>query len=383
MASALSSVVLAPATRGSAQPEISASGRPSLVRVCYLNTWAGPLESASAYLERLPELDLTARISDARDDALLRKARLDCDWYGENLRCFDNLEAESLEFLPAMVCGPAGLLELVRAPTDQYEERWLTVMAHQPQTLGALAGKVFGLLRQSGVRILFYAFDEASRFMPCFREIAPHLDVLIHDESPLEPKGEAALRPECLRIHRSWGANLVPFAAPFNETPEAKILFLGSQLGLTDHRRRQIDFLQRRFKDRFVASHDHSVSVADRFSLNRYKVGLCPEGRKFTTPAMGRTHTDRPFWSGCLGLVPVSEDSVSGGRLDELAAANLILRYPHGDLEKLAEVCERALEMPNDERRRIYDHFNRYETVGTVVADAIAATRAAATARPS
>jgi hypothetical protein len=28
--------------------------------------------------------------------------------------------------------------------------------------------------------------------------------------------------------------------------------------------------------------------------------------------------------------------------------------------------------MPNDERRRIYEHFNRHETVGTVVAEAIA-----------
>ena len=50
----------------------------------------------------------------------------------------------------------------------------------------------------------------------------------------------------------------------------------------------------------------------------------------------------------------------------------LIVRYPHGDLDALAAACERALAMPVEERRRIYDHFNRHETVGTVVAEAIA-----------
>jgi hypothetical protein len=102
-------------------------------------------------------------------------------------------------------------------------------------------------------------------------------------------------------------------------------------------------------------------------------VSVCPEGRKFTTPAMSASHTDRPFWSGCLGLVPVSEDSRSGGRLEELHQAGKILRYPHGDLEELAHACERALAMSVAERRAIYNYFNRHETVGTVVADAIAA----------
>jgi hypothetical protein len=223
------------------------------------------------------------------------------------------------------------------------------------------------------VRILYYAFDEASRRMPCFAEIAPHLDVLIHDEAPLAEAGGAALRPDCRAIHRSWVANVVPLAAPFNETPEERILFLGSQLGLTPHRRRQIDHLRTVFKDRFIASTDHSVSVDDRYSLNRYKVGFCPEGRMFATPGMARTHTDRPFWSGCLGLVPVSEDSRQGGRLEELAREDLIVRYAHGDLQALTEACERALAMPAADRRRIYEHFNRHETVGAVVAEAIAA----------
>jgi hypothetical protein len=246
-------------------------------------------------------------------------------------------------------------------------------MAHQPQVLGGLAGKAFELLARGGVRHCYYAFDDASREMPCFNLIAPHLDISIHDEAPLANAGRTALKATCLNIHRSWVANVVPFAVPFNDEPEDKILFLGSQLGLTPHRQRQIDFLKKKFKDRFVCFSDHSVSVADRNALNRFKVGFCPEGRKFTTPAMARTHTDRPFWSGCLGLVPVSEDSKAGGRLQELHEQNLILRYRHSDLKSLAAQCERALAMGNDERRRIYEHFNRHETVGTVVAEAIAA----------
>jgi hypothetical protein len=343
------------------------------IRLSYINAWAAGLEPARTYIERVPGLDLQMHVANASDPHLLRKARLDCDWYCENARCFAALAQTGVDFLPALVCGPASLVNFVKLPRNESEERWLIVMAHQPQALGPVAGKVFALLRRAGVRILFYAFDEASRFMPCFREIAPHLDVLIHDEAPLDPAGEKALRPDCVRIHRSWVANVVPFAAPFNEAPEEKILFLGSQLGLTDHRKRQIAHLQKVFKDRFVAIHDHSVSVADRYSLNRYKVSVCPEGRKFTTPGMSRTHTDRPFWSGCLGMVPVSEDSKQGGRLEELGSKGLIVRYPHGDLKVLTEACERSLAMGNDERRRIYEHFNRHETIGTVVADAIAA----------
>ena len=59
---------------------------------------------------------------------------------------------------------------------------------------------------------------------------------------------------------------------------------------------------------------------------------------------MSQTHTDRPFWCVGLGMVPVSENSKAGNCLDELAAENLILRYPHGDLDALADACERALE---------------------------------------
>lgn len=324
-------------------------------------------------------MDLVPLVSAPNDRELLIKARLDCDWYGENIRCVAEMNHPAIALLPAWVCGVAGVLELTQRPWEPDEERWLMTIAHTPQALGSAAGRVFAFLNAHGVRHLLYAFDEASRFLPCFNEIAPHLDVLIHDEVPLAEAGRTRLRPDCTTIHRSWVANLRPFAVPFNEKPEAKIVFLGSQLGLTPHRQRQIDFLRQMFKDRFVPFYDHSVSVADRDKLNCYKVGLCPEGRKFTTPAMAKTHTDRPFWSGCLGLVPVSEDSKRGGRLEELHRAELILRYPHGDLKALAEKCEKALAMPTEQRRRTYEYFNSNETVGTVVANAIAATKA----RPS
>lgn len=341
------------------------------VRVCYFNAWAARLEDAETYAARVPAIDLRPLVAAPDDPALLCKARLDCDWYGENTRCFAGLRHAEVDFLPAWVCGPAGLLELARAPREPGEERWLVTMGHQPQALGAAAGKVFALLARAGVRHLFYAFDEASRCMANFNAIAPYLSVLIHDEAPLAEAGQALLPPSCRTLHRSWVANVRPGEFPFCEEPERKIIFLGSQLGLTPHRRRQIEFLQEKLRDRFIASHDHSVAVAARGSLGRYQAAFCPEGRKFTTPAMSRTHTDRPFWSGCLGLVPISEDSRAGGRLEELHQAGLILRYPHADLAALHAACERALDLSAAERRRIHDHFNRHETVGTVVADAI------------
>ncbi len=346
------------------------------VRLCYFNTWAQGLELAASYLARLPALDLGPLVADRRDPALLAKARLDCDWYGENARAFAAMAHDEIEFLPAWVTGINGVLELATAPRVAGEERWLIVMAHQPQAMKGLAGKLLAFLRKSGVRVLFYAFDEASRAMPCFPEIAPHLDVLIHDESPLEASGAALLRPECRTLHHSWVANTLPWATPFIEHPEERIVFLGSELGLTPHRQRQIVFLKNRFGDRFTAIHDHSVPVGERHTLaQRFKVSLCPEGRKFATPAMSLTHTDRPFWSGCLGLVPVSEDSATGGRLEALHGDDLIVRYPHGALPELAAACEHALAASVTDRRRIYDHFNRHETVGTVVAEAIFSAR--------
>ncbi len=343
------------------------------VRLCYFNTWAKELEEAASYIARVPTIDLTKLVTIPQDPVLLAKARLDCDWYGENTRCFAAVTHPDIEFLPAWVCGREGVLDLARVPREAGEERWLVTMGQQPEQLGPMAPKVFTFLAKVGVRHLFYAFDEASRTMPCFGAIAPYLDVLIHDEAPLAP---APLRADCVTLHRSWVANLVPFAAPFCAEPEERIVFLGSQLGLTPHRQRQVAYLRERFGDRFFAISDHSLSVADRVSLaSRAKVSVCPEGRKFATPAMAQTHTDRPFWSGCLGLVPVSEDSAKGGRLEELHRANLIRRYPHDDLAALGEACERALAATAEERRRIYDHFNSHETIGPVAIAAVAQTQ--------
>jgi hypothetical protein len=345
---------------------------PRRIRICYFNNWAARLEPAVAYLARVPAMDLRPLVTNPLNPDLLRKARLDCDWYAANTRCFAAMAHDGVEFLPAWITGKPGILDVATAPREPGEERWLVTMAHQPQALGDLAGKVFALLAKSGVRHLFYAFDEASRSMRCFNDIAPHLNVLIHDEFPLAAEGQARLQSSCDTRHRSWVANFAPGEAHFNEVPEEKIYFLGSQLGLTPHRQRQLDFLRGRFKDRFVASHDHSLPVDARVTLNRFKVGLCPEGRMFATPAMSATHTDRPFWSGCLGMVPVSEDSRTGGRLEDLHAEGLIVRYRHGDLKSLAEACECALAMSTAERHLIYEHFNAHETVGAVVAKALA-----------
>jgi hypothetical protein len=341
------------------------------VRVIHFCPWAGRLQDGGAFLHALPQFDVRPRVSNPWDPALLQMARLDCDWHGENVRAFAAMHHDGLEFLPLQTVGVAGALDALVTPVGPHEERWLVISGQHPQMLGASAERLLAAYEQHGIRILYYAFDEAGRTMPCFSAIAPHLSVLIHDEAPLAPAARSALRPGCLALHRSWVANLVPFAAPFCEEPEERILFLGSKLGLTPHRQRQIDYLQGRFRDRFTAICDHSLPVSQRLGLGRHKVGFCPEGRKFGVAAMGRTHTDRPFWSGCLGMVPVSEDSRPGGRLEELHRAGLIRRYPHGDLRALGEACERALAAPVEARRRIYEHFNRCETVGTVVAEAI------------
>lgn len=343
------------------------------MRVFLYSPWATSLCTAANHLSAgAPEFvpDAAAML---REPGLVNMARLDRAWYAENVRCIHASFGENGGG-EVDVFGLPGLADLLTETTRRSDQRewWALFSGHQPQTLGAMAPQMLALLKQQRVRVAYYAFDEASRTMPGFAAVAPYLDVLIHDEDPLEEKVRAALRPECVRIHRSWVANVVPFAIPFNDSPEEKIVFLGSEVGLTAHRQRQIEFLRAKFKDRFCAIHDHSLPVAERHSLNRYKVSLCPEGRHFTTPAMAGTHTDRPFWSGCMGLVPVAEDSKSGGRLEELHEQGLIVRYPHGNLKALGDGCAQALAATVGERRRIYDHFNRHETIGTVVADAIA-----------
>ena len=344
------------------------------VRLFVFSPWAGRLQDGAEYLRELPALDVAKRVTNPADAALVQMARLDCDWHGENVRAFGAAAAADLEFLPVQAVGKAGLADLLVATKPEDEEWWLVLTGQHPQMMVGMIGKVIQHLSAHGVRTLYYAFDDASRTMPAFSEIARHLAVLIHDEFPIAPSIHAQLSPACRQIHRSWVANLVPFASPFVEQPEKKIIFLGSRLGLTAHRQRQIDFLGKKFSDRFTAICDHSLSVGERTNLSRFQVGLCPEGRKFTTASMRLTHTDRPFWAGTLGLVPVSEDSRPGGRLEELHRAGLIMRYPHGDLKKLGEICEQALECSVELRRKIYEHFNRHEAIGAVVSAAIKST---------
>jgi hypothetical protein len=361
----------APAQEIFSTENISRSTAKRRVRLFVFSPWAGRLQEGAEYLREVPALDVARRVSNPADAALVQMARLDCDWHGENVRALGAAAADALEFLPVQAIGQPGLADLLAATKPADEEWWLVLTGQHPQKLVGMVGKVIQLLARRGVRTLYYAFDDASRTMPAFSEIARHLAVLIHDEHPLAAPMQALLSPDCGQIHRSWVANLVPFASHFVEAPEKKIIFLGSRLGLTAHRQRQIEFLGKKFRDKFTAICDHSLSVAGRTGLSRYQVGLCPEGRKFTTGPMSQTHTDRPFWAGTLGLVPVSEDSQGGGRLEALHQAGLILRYPHGDLPALGQRCEQALECGTELRRRIYDHFNRHETIGAVVAAAL------------
>jgi hypothetical protein len=345
------------------------------IRVFLFLPWADAMVDAAQFVEGLPAIDLPARVANPGDADLMRMARLDCDWHGETARAMAAMRHRARTFLPMRVVGVAGLSSFLAAAAKRPpgEAWWLVLTGRDPRLMGGTGGRLAGALRACGVRILWYGFDDVSRSVDNFGAIAPHLDWLIHDESPLAEAGRRVLAASCRTLHRSWVANVVPWEAQPVQAPEPKIVVLGSQMGLSPHRRRQMEFLKARFKDRFVAIYDHSVPVSDRAALARHQVSWCPEGRKFAGPTMSRTHTDRPFWSGCLGMVPVSEDSAFGGRLDELAEAGLILRYPHGDLNALAETCERALGVSSEERRRIYEHFNANETIGGVIATALAA----------
>src|SRR5476651_757272 len=93
-----------------AAPEFSRA-----VRLWIFCPWAGAPEPAAGYLARLPQTDLRARVSDAADARLLRMARLDCDWHGENVRCLAALRHPALEFRPAQVLGASGLADFVGA----------------------------------------------------------------------------------------------------------------------------------------------------------------------------------------------------------------------------------------------------------------------------
>lgn len=336
--------------------------------------WGSGLQDAAQHLATLSSRDLRDKVSDPGDPELLRMARLDCDWDAECVRSFAAMEHAGLEFQPGKIADIQGMLDFIQHGDFTDAVPWLILIDQVPGIVDQVVGKLLGHFRRRGGRILYWSYDEASRNMPCFAsEVAPHLSVLLHDESPLADEGAKALPRSCSRIHMSWVANVVPFSYPFHEEVEERIVFLGSKMGATPHRMEQIRQLGEHFKDRFSAIIDHSVPVAERGRFGSIKVHLCPEGRKFATPGMSLTHTDRPFWSGCMGQVPVVEDSKWGGRLQDLHEKGVIFRYPHGDTAAMIEACERALSAGVDARRRIYDYFNREGTVGPIVARLIAA----------
>ena len=341
--------------------------------IFYSPRWGSGLEDSGRHLELLPARDLRSKVTDPGDAELMRMARLDCDWDGECLRAFAAMEHPELTFLPALIADTQGLLDFMKCGDFRGAVPWLIITDQNPALAEQVIGKLLALFRRSGGKVLYWSYDEASRNMPCFSsEVAPYTSILVHDETPLAAEALRALPQSCRTLHLSWVANVLPFAYPFRETVEEKIVFLGSRLGTTAHRQAQIDVLKRHFRDRFTAITDHSVPVQERGKFGSIKVHLCPEGRKFTTEGMRFTHTDRPFWSGCMGQVPVVEDSRWGGRLESLHEKGLIFRYRHDSVSSMIEACELALAANLEVRRRIYDFFNREGTVGPIAARLIA-----------
>ncbi len=343
------------------------------VRVLYFSTWADGLADAAGYLGSLPGRDLRGKISKPNDADLLRMARLDCDWDGECLRAFGAMEHPELEFAPAQVADARGILEYLSQPEPGVEP-WLILIDQRPAAIAPVVGRILEVFTAGGGRVFYWAYDDASRNMECFADsVAPYVSVLLHDESPLADNVVKALPASCTVRRLSWVANIVPYQYSMREAVEERIVFLGSRLGVTEHRMEQVRALEAHFGERFTCITDHSVAVADRGRFAGIKVHLCPEGRKFGVETMSLSHTDRPFWAGCMGQVPVSENSKRGGRLEELAAAGRILRYPHGDVDEMIACCERALTVDLDSRREIYEYFNTQGVVGPIAAGEIAA----------
>lgn len=345
------------------------------VRIYSFSIWAGKVLDARSYLEfQETRTDLAEKLARPDDPLLLRSAKLDSDWDAEVLRCLTVLSSPRIEFLPAKVFGTIGLFELLDSKATEGEERWVFFYGQNPAYLEERVGEIVRELRQRGFQIFYWSFDDASRRInACVKSIAPYLSVLIHDEEPLDASVAALLSPHCSRLHSSWLANLVPFSVPFREHVEPCIVFLGSQAGLTPHRKRQLDFLASTFGDAFKAITDHSVEVKDRSMFAGYKVHFCPEGRMFTTHSMRLSHTDRPFWAGCMGQVPVVENSKWGSRLEELATDGLVFRYEHGDMESLKDACGLALGCSGRDRYRIYNRFNLESSIACTIADCIGA----------
>jgi len=81
----------------------------------------------------------------------------------ENARTFAAMSHPTLEFRDAWVVGAQGLQTLASTPAAEDEERWLVLMAQHPEAFGHVAGKLLSFLRRRGIRVLYYAYDEATR----------------------------------------------------------------------------------------------------------------------------------------------------------------------------------------------------------------------------
>lgn len=352
---------------------------PRRVHLYYFTNWARELITADEHLRLLPQMDMRQWTTDPNDPQLLRMARLDADYDGDWLKAVRAVSHPALEVVSVQLLGVPGVLKFLEnfaRRTERQDEHWLIFFGRRLEQLGPALGRTLKLFTTLGGKIFFWSWDNLSRDLKNYAsDIGPYLTVLLHDEQPLLPAVAAALPQNCLERHLSGVANTVPFSVPFPEQVEERIVFLGSKMGVTPNRRQQFEALSAHFKDRFRAIYDYSVPVDERPQLQRYKVNLCPEGRCFTPPEMAGTHTDRPFWAGCFGQVPVIEDSRYGGRLEDLTQQGLVLRYPYGGGPKLIEACERALQTSDAERRRIYEHFNRHQTMSPIIGEMIARAR--------
>ena len=143
------------------------------VKLFVFSPWADRLQDGAEYLRGLPALDVAKRVTKPDDPALVKMARLDCDWHGENIRALGAAAHAALEFLPVHAIGKSGLADLLVTTKPAEEEWWLVLTGQHPQMMVGMIGKVMQLLAMQGVRILYYAFDDASRSMPAFSEIAP------------------------------------------------------------------------------------------------------------------------------------------------------------------------------------------------------------------
>ncbi len=283
------------------------------VQIYYFSLWAESLLQASVYLEKLPSLDIKPLVADPTDKALLQLAQLDCDWDGENLRCYSQLSHPELQFEPAKIVGILGLQELVEEEVEPDVTPWLVMISQHPHKIEPVIDRILTLFTRKGGKVFYWAYDEASRYMPSFARVAKYLNILVHDEMPLDQAASASLNPTCITLHSSPLANMIPYAHPFIEDVNKQIVFLCSSMGLTGHRKKQVDHLQKHFKDRFLAIYDHSIPMNQRggWQSTKHTYALREEPlppRQCATP-IPTGHSGAVAWGRYLSLkIPGREE---------------------------------------------------------------------------